>query len=129
MNGSNFVNQAPDSLQTVRALETIKFKVVVDAFMTDTARHADLVLPCALILEQEDIVASYLHDFVHHVKKVFDPPGEARTDYEILSELGRRLDAILLPDPQTAPRALTPNIEGSSRSAREGFIEGRGRLA
>ncbi|ABK18868.1 molybdopterin-dependent oxidoreductase [Syntrophobacter fumaroxidans] len=129
VNGSNFVNQAPDSLQTVRALEKIKFKVVVDAFMTDTARHADLVLPCALILEQEDIVASYLHDFVHHVKKVFDPPGEARTDYEILSELGRRLDPpILLPDPQTCFRAALdrPNIEGTLEELRaKCFIEAK----
>lgn len=64
---SNLVNQAPESLLTARALESIEFKVVVDAFMTDTAQRADLVLPCSLMLEQEDIVGSYLHDYMHYV--------------------------------------------------------------
>ena len=59
VNGINVVNQAPDILQTVRAFDQVAFKVVVDAFMNDTAQRADLVLPCALMLEQEDIVGSY----------------------------------------------------------------------
>ena len=32
VNGINVVNQAPDSRQTARALESVEFKVVVDAF-------------------------------------------------------------------------------------------------
>jgi len=42
--GSNFVNQAPDSDTTIKAMETINFKVVIDAFMTDTAALADVIL-------------------------------------------------------------------------------------
>ena len=59
--GSNFVSQAPDSMTTQRAVEKIDFKVVVDAFMTDTAALADVVLPCALDHEREEIVGSCLH--------------------------------------------------------------------
>ncbi len=100
VNGSNVVNQAPSSLEIAYAFEKIPFKVVVDAFMTDTADRADIFLPCTLMLEQEDVVGSYLHDYVHHAARVLDPPGEARTDNWILSELGKRLDPpLILPEP------------------------------
>lgn len=97
--GSNMVNQAPGSLQTARAFERVEFTVVVDAFMTDTAARSDLILPCTLMLEQEDVVASYLHDYVHYARPVLAAPGEARSDFSILADLGRRLDPpVLLPD-------------------------------
>ncbi len=101
VNGSNVVNQAPASTETARAFDALGFKVVVDAFMTDTAERADLFLPCTLMLEQEDIVGSYLHDHVHHAARALDPPGEARPDHWIFSEIGRRLDPpVLLPEPE-----------------------------
>ena len=65
VNGFNVVNQAPDSGTIARAFETIEFKVVVEGFMTDTAARADLVLPCQLMFEKEDIVGSFLHNYVH----------------------------------------------------------------
>jgi anaerobic selenocysteine-containing dehydrogenase len=106
VNASNCINQAPNIHETVRAFAAIDFKVVVDAFMTDTAERADLFLPCSLMFEQEDIGVSYLHDFVHHVREVFPAPGEARSDHWILSELGKRLDPpILLPEPEVCLRA------------------------
>jgi anaerobic selenocysteine-containing dehydrogenase len=99
VNGTNLVNQAPDSTEIARALDRVEFKVVVDAFMNDTASRADLVLPCTLMLEQEDILGSYLHEHVQYARKVLDPPGEARSDWWILSEVGRRLDPpLVLPD-------------------------------
>ncbi len=99
VDGANMVNQCPGALRTASAFEGIEFKVVVDAFKTDTASRADLVLPAALMLEQEDVVASYLHDYVQYARPVLDPPGEAMSDFWILTELGRRLDpAVILPD-------------------------------
>jgi anaerobic selenocysteine-containing dehydrogenase len=106
VNASNVINQAPNIHETVRAFASIEFKVVVDAFMTDTAERADLFLPCALMFEQEDIGVSYLHDFVHHVREIFPPPGEARSDHWILSELGKRLEPpIQLPEPEVCLKA------------------------
>ena len=92
VNGANVVNQAPDSQQLIKAFSGVDFKVVVDAFMNDTAQQADLVLPSTLILEQEDIIGSYLHEQVQYVCPVLPVPGEARNDYRILSEIARRLD-------------------------------------
>jgi anaerobic selenocysteine-containing dehydrogenase len=105
VNGINVVNQAPDSNRIARAFERVDFKVVVDAFMNDTAQRADLVLPSTLMLEQEDIIGSYMHEYVQHVRPVLDPPAGARNDMWILSEIGKRLDPpILLPDTETCLR-------------------------
>jgi anaerobic selenocysteine-containing dehydrogenase len=105
VNGINVVNQAPDSHRIARAFAGVDFKVVVDAFMNDTAQRADLILPSTLMLEQEDIIGSYMHEYVQHVRPVLDPPGEARDDLWILSEIGRRLDpSIILPDRETCLR-------------------------
>jgi anaerobic selenocysteine-containing dehydrogenase len=108
------------------------FKVVVDAFMTDTARRADLFLPCTLMHEQEDVEASYLHNFVNYVKAVLDPPGEARSDYRILRDLGLRLDPpVVLPEPDDIFRAAldAPNIDFSLEELREKrFVRATGPL-
>jgi predicted molibdopterin-dependent oxidoreductase YjgC len=106
VNGSNVINQAPDSKQIIKAFEKVDFKVVVDAFMNDTAQRSDLVLPSTLIMEQEDIIGSYLHEYVQYVGPVLPAPGEARDDYWILTEVGKRLDPPLdLPNPEDGLRA------------------------
>jgi anaerobic selenocysteine-containing dehydrogenase len=106
VNGANVINQAPDSQQLINAFSKVDFKVVVDAFMNDTAQQADLVLPSTLILEQEDIIGSYLHEQVQYVCPVLPAPGEARNDYWILTEIARRLDPSLnLPTAEECLRA------------------------
>jgi anaerobic selenocysteine-containing dehydrogenase len=113
----------------VAAFEKVEFRVVVDAFMTDTAERADLVLPAALMLEQEDIVGSFMHDYIHYVAKVFDPPGEARSDFTILAELGTRLDPpVLLPAPKEclAMSLASPYFDVSlDELRRKGFVRAK----
>jgi len=91
VDGFNPVNQVPDAGSMARAIES-RFTVVSDAFMTDTALRADLILPCALGPEYENIVGSCLHNHAQHGAKLFEPPGQARPDLDILADLGRRLD-------------------------------------
>jgi anaerobic selenocysteine-containing dehydrogenase len=90
--GTNFVNQAPDSNTIQKAMETIDFKVVVDAFMTDTATLANVILPCALDHEREEIVGSCFHNVVNYSAPVFPTVGEARCDFEIMADLADRLE-------------------------------------
>jgi anaerobic selenocysteine-containing dehydrogenase len=90
-NGTNPVNQSPDSNLVARAFRSVPFKVVVDAFITDTAELADLILPCTLNLEQENLNASYFHDFINYARPAFTPPAGARSDHRILTQVGRRL--------------------------------------
>ncbi|MCT4534903.1 molybdopterin-dependent oxidoreductase [Halodesulfovibrio sp.] len=94
--GSNAVNQAPDAKKIAKAFRTIGMVVVVDAFMNDTAKRADIILPCALIHEREDVFGSYYHNFIQYSAKVFEPKGEARSGYDVIHALADRL-AIHLP--------------------------------
>jgi anaerobic selenocysteine-containing dehydrogenase len=106
VNGANVVNQAPGSQQLMQAFDRVDFKVVVDAFMNDTAQRADLVLPATLLMEQEDIIGSYLHEQVQYVCPVLAAPGEARNDYWILRQIARRLDPpVDLPTSEDCMRA------------------------
>lgn len=109
VNGVNLVNQAPHSHRIAAAFKQIPFKIVVDAFFNDTVLRADLVLPAALMLEQEDVIGSYLHNYIHYVPGVVRPPGEARSDHWIVRELGRRLNpAIEVP---TADQCMQAALE------------------
>jgi anaerobic selenocysteine-containing dehydrogenase len=99
INGTNIVNQAAGSKETIQALEKTDFVVVVDAFMTDTAEKADLFLPASLMLEQEDIIGSYLHDYVQYLEPLLDKPETVKDDYDILCALGNRLEpAVEMPE-------------------------------
>ena len=129
VNGFNLVNQAPDSGTIARAFEATDFKVVVDAFMTDTAARADLILPCQLMFEKEDIVGSFLHNYVNYVRPVLAPPKGARSDFWILSELGKRLDPpILLPAAEDCMKASlnSPYLDTSLEDLRRlGFVRAK----
>jgi anaerobic selenocysteine-containing dehydrogenase len=127
INGVNLVNQAPDSHRIMEAFERVPFKIVVDAFFNDTAMRADLVLPAALMLEQEDLIGSYLHNYVQYVPRTVNPPGEARTDHWIVRELGRRLHPpVVLP---SARQCMAAALEAPGISVtldplrRMGFVE------
>ncbi|MBT8490056.1 MAG: molybdopterin-dependent oxidoreductase, partial [Deltaproteobacteria bacterium] len=129
VNGSNIVNQAPDSQAIRRAFRSAEFNVVVDAFMTDTASLADMILPSKLILEQEDIVGSFLHNYIHYAAPVIDPPRRARDDFRILTELGKRLDPpIVMPAAEECFKASmnSPCLENSFEELKDKrFVKAR----
>lgn len=116
---ANPVTQLADSLATRAAMRRVGFAVVADAFFTDTAEAADLVLPVALMLEEDDVVGSYQHHHVAVARRVVEPPAGVRTDPWILAELGRRLgrpDDLLLADPAAAlARMAAPWFSGRER--------------
>jgi anaerobic selenocysteine-containing dehydrogenase len=102
VNGINVINQAPGIAETIKAFEQVDFKVVVDAFMTDTALRADLILPTTLMLEQEDIIGSYLHRYVQYARAVIPAPESARDDWWIIRNIAKRLaPPVSLPDADT----------------------------
>ncbi|MEJ5357718.1 MAG: molybdopterin-dependent oxidoreductase [Desulfobacterales bacterium] len=125
VNGSNPVNQSPDAQAVARALRQVPFKIVVDAFLTDTAELADLVLPCTLNLEQENLIPSFFHDFLNYARPAFSPPEGARPDSWIVAEVGRRLSPpVEVPSVEEAIRRSLPGGEKSFAELREkGFLE------
>lgn len=69
-----------------RRPETI---IVHETAWTSSARHADIVLPATTTLERDDIGASGGDPLMVAMKKLIEPVGEARDDYEIFSEIAR----------------------------------------
>jgi anaerobic selenocysteine-containing dehydrogenase len=127
-NGTNPVNQSPDSHLVARALRSVPFKVMVDAFMTDTAELADLILPCTLNLEQENLNPSYFHDFINYARPAIPPPEGARSDHWILTQVGRRLSPpVRLPPMEELIAASLPSVTemGLEELRRRGFVEVR----
>ncbi len=80
----------PDATFTREALERLDFYVAVDFFMSETARHADLILPGSL-QEEDDGTVTSAEGRVIRIRKAVEPPGEARRDWEIVCDLARRL--------------------------------------
>jgi anaerobic selenocysteine-containing dehydrogenase len=67
------------------------FVVVSDAFLTETAALADLVLPAAMWAEKTGTFTN-ADRTVHISHKAIEPPGEARPDFDILLDFARRMD-------------------------------------
>jgi biotin/methionine sulfoxide reductase len=71
-----------------RRPETI---IVHETAWTSSARHADIVLPATTTLERDDIGAADRDPLMIAMKKLIEPVGEAKDDYEIFSGIARRL--------------------------------------
>lgn len=67
------------------------FLVVQDAFMTETAEYADVVLPAAIWGEKTGTFTN-TDRTVHISHKAVEPPGEARSDLDIFLDYARRMD-------------------------------------
>jgi len=66
------------------------FVVVQDAFLTETAQLADVVLPAALWGEKTGTFTN-VDRTVHISHKAVEPPGEARSDFDIFVDYARRM--------------------------------------
>ncbi len=91
INGGNPATQCPNSKKVAKALRSLDFVTVVDAFMTDTAECADLFLPCAMFLEERDVRPASWNPYVGPVVPAAKPLGDVKTDWEILGELALRM--------------------------------------
>jgi anaerobic selenocysteine-containing dehydrogenase len=87
----NPVTQNPDTNTVLEAFRRLEFRVVVEQFLTDTAREADLVLPAKTMFEQTDVIGAYWHPFLQLKQKVIEPPGEVKPESEIYRLLALRL--------------------------------------
>lgn len=81
---------APDSNFTKEALEKLEFFSVIDFFLSETAQHADVVLPGSLHEEDEGTSTSGEGRIIK-INAAVTPPGEARLDWQILIDLAERL--------------------------------------
>ena len=69
------------------------FICVHEQFMTETARMADVVLPATMFLEHDDIYQGGGHQHILLGPKLIEPPGECRSNHEVICALAGRLGA------------------------------------
>ena len=67
------------------------FTVVHERFFTDTCKYADIVLPATTSVEHDDIYNSYGHYTIGTGYKLIDPIGESRSNWQVISELAKRM--------------------------------------
>jgi anaerobic selenocysteine-containing dehydrogenase len=87
----NPVPQNPDTNTIIKAFRNLKFRVVVDQFMTDTAIEADVILPAKNMFEQSDIIGSYWNPYIQLKPKVVEPAGEVKPETEIYYYLAKQM--------------------------------------
>jgi assimilatory nitrate reductase catalytic subunit len=73
-----------------RMLNRLEFFVAIDFFLSETARHADIVLPGSLQEEDEGTVTSS-EGRVIKINQAVACPGDARQDWRIIQDIARRL--------------------------------------
>lgn len=69
------------------------FTVVHEQFMTETALMADIVLPATQFMEHDDLYQGGGHQHVMWGGKLIEPPGECRSNHEVIAALAQRLGA------------------------------------
>ncbi len=67
------------------------FTVVVEHFLTDTARYADIVLPATMAIEHQDLLIAYGHLYVAWNEPAAPPAGECLPTTEIFRRLARAM--------------------------------------
>lgn len=81
----------PDSQGFLDALRKLDFIVDVDLFLTDSAKYADIVLPACSSVERSEL-RCWPMGYVMLSQPAIEPLGEARSDFDIICELSKRLD-------------------------------------
>ncbi len=90
----NPLAQNPDTHLVREAFAALDFRVVVEQFLTDTARAADIILPAKNMFEQTDVFGAYWHHYLQLKPQVLPPAGEVKPETEIFRALARRLDLL-----------------------------------
>ncbi len=87
---NNGMVSLPDTNKIRQSLEGLEFNVNIDFFMSEASRYADVVLPGTTWAEDEGVTANSEARVVK-INKAVEPPGEAKTDWWIICEIGKRL--------------------------------------
>ncbi|MCI0678847.1 MAG: NADH-quinone oxidoreductase subunit NuoG [Actinobacteria bacterium] len=84
--GADPLRDCPDRTLAGEALEAAEYLVSIDAFVNDSNREADVILPVAVFTEKEGTVTN-LEGRVQRVSRLRPAPGQARPDWAILEDL------------------------------------------
>jgi anaerobic selenocysteine-containing dehydrogenase len=91
---TNPVSVAPEQDKVKRGFARDDLFVCVhEQFMTETAQMADVVLPATMFMEHDDMYQGGGHQYIQLGMKLVDPPGECRSNHDVICALARRLGA------------------------------------
>src|SRR5665213_2178591 len=125
--GENPAMSDPDLQHARQALAKLDHLVVQDLFVTETAFHADVILPASAFAEKSGSFTN-TDRRVQLAREVIKPPGDARQDLWIIQEIGKRMG---LPWNYSGPgevytemAQLMPSLDNISweRLVREGAV-------
>ncbi len=88
--GENPALSDPNLNHVREALNEVEFLVVEDIYLSETAEFADVVLPACSFLEKDGTFTNTERRILP-IKKVFEPIGESKPDWQIICELSSRM--------------------------------------
>ncbi|MBW7988848.1 MAG: formate dehydrogenase subunit alpha [Planctomycetes bacterium] len=88
--GENPALSDPNLNRTRKALDMVDFLVVQDIFLSETAEYADVVLPSACFAEKNGTFTN-TERRVQRIRTAVPPPGQSRSDWEIICDLSTKL--------------------------------------
>ncbi|MDX1787341.1 MAG: molybdopterin oxidoreductase family protein [Psychrobacter sp.] len=92
----NPVLSTPNGEKLDTAFANLDFMVAIDYFVTETSRHANIILPPVSPLERDHYDVTFNNFAVHNVAKyskaLFAKKKSAKHDWQIYLELAKRLD-------------------------------------
>jgi formate dehydrogenase major subunit len=117
MMGENPFLSDPNVNKVRKALAALEFLVVQDIFLTETAEFADVILPATTFMEKDGTYTN-TDRRVQLGRKVLEPRGQARPDWQIIQDMSNRIG---LPMDYASPSeifdelvSVTPNYAGLS---------------
>lgn len=91
--GENPAMSDPDAKHAREALASLQHLVVQDIFLTETAMHADVILPASAWPEKNGTVTNTNRQ-VQMGRQALQLPGNARPDWWITAEIGKRMGMV-----------------------------------
>ncbi|MBM3666513.1 MAG: formate dehydrogenase subunit alpha [Actinobacteria bacterium] len=125
--GEDVAQTDPDTAHVAEALESLDFLVCQEIFENETTRYADVILPSSSFLEKTGTFTN-AERRLQLVEAAKEPPGEAKTDFEILmtvsAALGHEMEYETPSDVMDEIAEMTPRYAGLSheRIGRKGLM-------
>ncbi|MBM70945.1 MAG: dehydrogenase [Haliea sp.] len=125
----NPVLSTPNGRQLDAALAQLEFMVCLDPYLNETTRHADIILPPTSPLEHDHYDLAFhinaIRNTARYNEAVFAKPEGTLHDWEIFTELGNRVAALLgqPAQPVTAPHEIIDmGLQIGPYSERQGSV-------
>ncbi len=93
--GSDWFNQLTNINKEIAAIKKLELVVCMDSTITPSGLWADVLFPIATHFERHDVALPWYkgHYYIHR-PKVIEPLGEAKTDFQVFTELAYRLEKL-----------------------------------